>query len=102
MQEWETIRYADDVIWDVVDDKVVLCKTAGGDLFELNATGSDIWRWCREARFSDMVARLQQAHPDKAVDHLVADVSALLVSLRDAGLVVVTGEASVAAGARSP
>ena len=53
-----------DLFWDRIDDDVVACCIATGELFRFNKIGHLIWEMCDGCTFEDLVARIQPLFPD--------------------------------------
>jgi hypothetical protein len=76
-----------DIIWDVVDGRIVLCNLDSRAIFELNGPGSIIWANCPDLRANQMIECLRQAYPSQARDRLTRDVAEFIAALKSAGIV---------------
>ena len=87
------ISIPDDVIFETVDDQVVLLSLEGGSYYKLNGSGSRIWALIRE--LGDL-AKVEQTMVDEfegEPEQIRRDVSTLVDDLKSHGLVVVDGAA---------
>jgi hypothetical protein len=76
-----------DIIWDVVDGRVVLCNIDNGAIFELNGPGGIIWANCPDLQASQMIECLQRVYPSQDHARLVRDVAEFIAALEGAGIV---------------
>ncbi len=81
------IRRADAISFPL-DDELVLTDAQSGQTYTLNATGARIWSLCDGTRTEAALARAIAVTYGIEYDLARSDVSNLLTSLREAGLLV--------------
>jgi hypothetical protein len=82
----EPIAIGDDVLYQVLDDELVLLNIANSQYYGLDNVGADMWNLLLEHRDADIVVnRLCEKYE---VDEATArcDLQALMQSLREMGL----------------
>ena len=71
------------VIWDVVDDVMVLCHTGSGEFFDLNETAAFLWSICEDRSMEDLMQSLRAEYPDVDGELIDADCRELIASLEE-------------------
>jgi hypothetical protein len=87
-----TVRYqrSPHVVWRATLTAVVVLAVDGPEPLVLAGTGADVWTLLAEPRsLAELVAAMVERYSGHAAV-ISADVSALLATLRDAGVVLVT------------
>jgi len=83
----EQLTIGDDVLYQVIDDELVLLNIANSQYYGLDPIGADMWNMLLEHRDADtVVSRVCEKYE---VDEATArcDLQALIQSLRELGLV---------------
>lgn len=76
------------VIWDVVDDVLVLCNTESTEFFHFNTTGALVWELCEEWPIDEAVKRVHQVYHEQEVDLIATHIHDFIRSLESSGLIV--------------
>ena len=85
-------RRADDVLFELFEDRAVLLDPAGTELLTLNPMGTLVWQALDEAHEASTLAeRLLPEVRGVTGEQLQGDIQAFLLELEDLGLVVDDG-----------
>jgi hypothetical protein len=76
-----------DVIFETVDEQVVLLSLAGGTYYKLNGSGSRIWSLIQEHGDLEKVEEAILGDYDADPDQVRRDIAALVADLKAHGLV---------------
>lgn len=69
-----------------IDDEIVVMRLDNGEFFSLSGTSAEIWRLIDGSRDRRALVAALTADYDAEESEIAADVDALLVRLRDTGL----------------
>jgi hypothetical protein len=83
----ETIEIGDDVIFQILDDEVVLLNIASSQYYGLDPLGAEVWKLLLEHRSTGVVVERLCAKYQVDPDTARSDLGALIQSLNQAGLV---------------
>ena len=88
----ERIEIGDDVLFQALDQDIILLNMATSQYYGLDSIGADIWKLLMEHRNADRVVDLVCAKYE--VDEATArrDLQALIQSLREAGLLTIASK----------
>ena len=75
------------VIFETVDDQVVLLSLEGGSYYKLNGSGSRIWALIQEHGDLDKVEQVMVGEYDADPHQIRRDIAALVEDLRAHGLI---------------
>ena len=88
-----TVRRSSYVIWDVVDEAMVLCETRSARFFHLNPTAALVWEACDESTLDGIARHVMAVYPNEDCQRLAADVHTFVHDLHRAGLLEIDGDA---------
>ena len=88
----DTIRRSSSVIWDVVDETMVLCETRFARFFHLNQTAALVWEACDESTLDGIARHVMAVYPNEDCQRLAADVHAFVHELHRAGLLEIESD----------
>lgn len=81
-------RRRDDIVFERVDDRVMLLDRAGMEMVTLNPVGSVVWELLDEPKsVGDLVAALSTRFPEVGTERLTGDVEAFLGEMVEVGYV---------------
>lgn len=83
------LHFAADVIWDVVDEQVVICDLKSGEFYEPNLVGALIWMVVDTAQpltIEELGDRLQDYFPQQERSELVGDARTFVAFLQERNL----------------
>ena len=83
-----SVRIADDVIFEVLDDEAVLLNLTTGEYYSLNRTGTRAWQLIEEHGDLDRVRAAMAAEFDVGEDALAQDLDRLVSDLRERRLLL--------------
>ena len=83
-----TVRIADDVVFEVLDDETVVLNLTTGDYYTLNGTGTRAWQLIEEHGDLERVRDAMAAEFEVAEERLAEDLDRLVRELIGRRLVV--------------
>jgi PqqD family protein of HPr-rel-A system len=86
----QTVRIADDVVFEILDDETVVLNLTSGEYHTLNGTGTRAWQLIEELGDLERVRATMSAEFDVAEDRLAGDLDRLLQDLVERRLVTVS------------
>lgn len=75
------------VIWDVVDEVLVLCNTESNEFFNINKTGAVVWGLCEERPIDEAVKRVHEVYPEQEIEIIAEHVRDFIRSLEASGVI---------------
>ena len=82
------VKIADDVVWNELDDEIVILNLASGVYFSVGGVGRRFWELIAPGAPVDAVVQELIAEFDVDLDRLKTDLDSLIDQLRSEGLVV--------------
>jgi hypothetical protein len=74
------------VLWDTVDETVVLCNTDTVEFYELNPVGAYLWRACNGVDLEEIIGVLTNRYSQIDPAKIASDVRSYLTALIEANL----------------